>query len=437
MYALGEHPGRKIIQPIEIWCACPSYDQQKETTQSKLEYYIPPARIVSRTMVKSGVWGEIRLDTGARINFKSYEQGREKFQGAGKRLIWFDEEPPKDIWEECFVRSEAGIPLDIIMTMTPVNGMTWVYDDIYLDTSNGDLFVSEADWDDNPFLTVAQKAQMARGLSPQAIEVRRKGKFVKKVGLVCPWWQRSDHCIEMVYDDDWTIGAAMDFGFSNPCCFGLIGTDYDDNINIFDGFYERGLTIPKIAERIIKLAEPYGIDAKEMVIVCDSAQAESIQALNDLGFNCIGISKQSHTDGENWDEYRASKMQIYGEVDDDGKTKFHISNRLITFDEKAGKQLNYGVKEMEGLKWSEVASAVGKEKQQGATWDPRFPNHFVDMYSYFLIDHLEAPERQATKKPWEDKIPGTYVEPSIPDDDDENDYNSIMHSSSDNFEEIF
>ena len=148
--------------------------------------------------------------------------GREKFQGAGKRLIWFDEEPPHDIWEECFVRSEAGVPLDIILTMTPVNGMTWVYDEIYLDTDNPDIYVDEAEWDDNPFLTPLQKAQMGRGLSPQALKVRREGKFVKKTGLVCAWFDRSIHLtdLDVSADRDYST-SALDFGFSNPCCYGL------------------------------------------------------------------------------------------------------------------------------------------------------------------------------------------------------------------------
>lgn len=416
---------RKVNLPIEIWCACPSYDVQKETTQKKLEQYIPKHLIKHITYVKSGTWGEVLLVDGTKINFKSYEQGREKFQGAGKRLIWFDEEPPKDIWEECFVRSEAGIPLDIIMTMTPVNGMTWVYDEIYLDTSNEDLFVSEADWDDNPFLTEKQKAQMGRGLSPQAMEVRKKGKFVKKFGLVCPWWQRSTHCVDMTFNPEWHVGAALDFGFSNPACFGLIGFDYDDNINLFDGFYERQLTSPKLGEKIIKMCEVYGI--KSMTIVADSAQAQSIQELNDyftereLDFNVVGIRKIAGTDAANWDEYRADKMQQYGQVIDiDGKeyTKFHVNNKLMVYDEKVGKDVNWFVKEVEQLKWAEKASAIGKEKQQGDTWDVRFANHSIDMLSYWLVDHLEKAERPAAPKIGEGKLPGTYVRPSVEEEDE-------------------
>jgi phage terminase large subunit-like protein len=101
--------------------------------------YIPEHRIKDRIWLRKGILREVILDIGTKVTFKSYEQGREKAQGAGKVLVWFDEEPPKDIYEECFVRQEAGTTLNIILTMTPIKGMTWVYDDIYLNTSNPDI----------------------------------------------------------------------------------------------------------------------------------------------------------------------------------------------------------------------------------------------------------------------------------------------------------
>ncbi len=414
---------RTVHRPIEIWCACPSYDVQKETTQKKLERYIPPHLIKHITYIKSGTWGEVELKDGTKINFKSYEQGRSKFQGAGKRVIWFDEEPPRDIWEECFVRSEAGVPLDIILTMTPVNGMTWVYDEIYLDTDNPDLYVDEAEWDDNPFLTTKQKDQMGRGLSPQALQVRQKGKFVKKTGLVCGWFDRSVHITDLVHAKDWDCSvSSLDFGFSNPCCWGLFGVDYDDNINLFEGFYERQLTTPKICERIYKTLTQYGLQNNDHTVISDSAQAQSIQEANDYcaekGYkiNFIGVKKESGTKGDNWDEYRAQKMDDYGATVE-GTTKFKASRNLKTFDERKGVEVNWFMHEAGTLKWSEVASASGEEKQQGGTWDTRYANHAIDMYTYFLVDHLTSPDRPRERKPWEGKLPGTFIEPSVIDEE--------------------
>jgi phage terminase large subunit-like protein len=166
---------------------------RKAPTRKKLLSYLPQSEIKRIEYIRGKIIKKIELKNGVTILFKSYEQGRDKFQGAGVRLIWFDEEPPQDIWDECFVRVEAGQQLDVILTMTAIKGMTWVYNRIYLDTDNPDLFISTAGWDDNPFLTEKQKAQMSRGLTPEAIQVRRDGKFVKRVGLVCAWWDRAKH----------------------------------------------------------------------------------------------------------------------------------------------------------------------------------------------------------------------------------------------------
>ena len=40
----------------------------------------------------------------SKIWFKSCEAGREKFQGSSLDFVWFDEEPPEDIYNECKMR---------------------------------------------------------------------------------------------------------------------------------------------------------------------------------------------------------------------------------------------------------------------------------------------------------------------------------------------
>jgi phage terminase large subunit-like protein len=410
-YALAQHPHKKTIYPpIEIWCACPSYDQQKETTQKKLQYYLPQSEIKDISYAKKGVWGDVLLKNNTKLSFKSYEQGREKFQGAGKRLIWFDEEPPKDIWEECWVRTEAGVNLDIILTMTPIKGMTWVYDDIYLATDNKDIFVSEAGWDDNPFLTEKQKDQMGRGLTAETLKVRREGKFIKRTGMVCAWWNREVHLDYIEYKDSWTVVVAIDFGFSNPLALLLIGIDYDNNVFIFDGIYETQLTTPKLAKRFDALCQRYEINAREVMTIADSAQAQDIRALQDQGFDIVGIKKQPGTKHENWDEYRARKMQEFGQVVDKN-SKIKVSKYLTRFNEKTGNHENWFVKEVEQLVWAERRTQAG-ENINKAVWSPDTPNHAIDAFSYFLVDHLDKPTRPNPIDDLSLKPKGTYIEPS-------------------------
>jgi phage terminase large subunit-like protein len=39
------------------------------------------------------------------LQFKSFERGREKWQGAACEVIWFDEEYPADIYSEALTRT--------------------------------------------------------------------------------------------------------------------------------------------------------------------------------------------------------------------------------------------------------------------------------------------------------------------------------------------
>jgi len=401
-YALQDHPYRDIKYPPEIWCACPSYDSQKETTQQKLKKYLPKSRIKDITYVKKNTWGEVVLDTGARLNFKSYEQGREKFQGVGKRVIWFDEEPPFDIWEECFVRQEAGVPLDVILTMTAIKGMTWVYDNLYLDTGNPDLFISEAGWDDNPWLTKKQKEKMARGLTPEALKVRREGKFVKKSGLVCAWWRRDVHLKH--YDEldrSWSWYEVLDGGFSDPACWLLIGVDNDDSIHVVDGFRESSLLTDEIKSRR---------DGKigGLTMTCgwiDTDNPRLTTELSSLGMSLIPMQKESG-ESKSWDEILAEKLAEYGVIQKGtGEPRIFVSDALMRFDSKRGSNTNWLVQEIENLSWLATSSG-GSDIQIKPKWDDhrKFGHHFdgIRAVSYFLVSYKRPhyPIKKYDKDKW-------------------------------------
>lgn len=57
--------------------------------------------------------------------FKAYEQGRAKWQGETLHGVWFDEEPPQDIYTEGLTRTSAtgGI---VMLTFTPLRGASEV-----------------------------------------------------------------------------------------------------------------------------------------------------------------------------------------------------------------------------------------------------------------------------------------------------------------------
>ncbi len=67
----------------------------------------------------------VRHITGGQsmINFKSYDQGREKFQGRNIHWIWPDEEVPAEVYNEMVMRIMVTDGL-IFCTYTPIMGLT-------------------------------------------------------------------------------------------------------------------------------------------------------------------------------------------------------------------------------------------------------------------------------------------------------------------------
>jgi phage terminase large subunit-like protein len=59
------------------------------------------------------------------LQFRSYDQGREAWQGTERDIVWFDEEPPEDIYTEGLLRTMTTRGM-VIATFTPLNGLTSV-----------------------------------------------------------------------------------------------------------------------------------------------------------------------------------------------------------------------------------------------------------------------------------------------------------------------
>ena len=162
--ARGIHPYRKNRQNVCGWVVSLSAQVQRDVAQKKILYYLRRDWIEEIVMQsgrkdspENGVIDFIRIRNvfggSSVIGFKSCDQGREKFQGASLDFVWFDEEPPKEIYEECRMRviDRRG---DIFGTMTPLKGLTFVYEDIFLNRmGDGEAWYEFMEWSDNPYLS--------------------------------------------------------------------------------------------------------------------------------------------------------------------------------------------------------------------------------------------------------------------------------------------
>ncbi|MBQ4053095.1 MAG: terminase family protein, partial [Clostridia bacterium] len=113
--ARGVHPYRQNRKDVCGWVVSLSTQVQRDVAQKKILRYLRKDKIVDIVMLSGrkdapehGVIDFIRvkneLGGTSVIGFKSCDQGREKFQGTSLDFVWFDEEPPEDIYVECRMR---------------------------------------------------------------------------------------------------------------------------------------------------------------------------------------------------------------------------------------------------------------------------------------------------------------------------------------------
>lgn len=134
--ATGTHPYKEVKPHEAIWCGFPDYPFYRRTTLRIFKRWCPRNRLLSFDKTEKVAIFR-RSDGGiCEVFFVSYDSGRDKWQGAAVDFIWLDEECPLDIYEEAMARlvDSGG---DILMTQTPVSGLGWTFDAIFLPHQQG------------------------------------------------------------------------------------------------------------------------------------------------------------------------------------------------------------------------------------------------------------------------------------------------------------
>jgi phage terminase large subunit-like protein len=136
MHLTGRYPdgwqGRVFDRPVRLWAAGVTGESTRDNPQRVLvgppqrrERWgtgaIPGDAIV---VVRHGGGGDLQAGESV-LGFKSYEKGREKWQGETLEGVWFDEEPSLEIYSEGLTRTNATGGLAIV-TFTPLLGMSEV-----------------------------------------------------------------------------------------------------------------------------------------------------------------------------------------------------------------------------------------------------------------------------------------------------------------------
>lgn len=227
-----------------------------------LRQWIPPSYLINGSWEDSwnGQSHTLTFANDSELELMSYEQDLDKFAGVPRHFIHFDEEPPKDIFGECKTRlvDYAG---SWWMTMTPVDGMTWTFDEIYEISDKGQnplVDVIKATIFGNSHLPREAIEELLEGLDSEETIIRGTGSYVAVGGLVFKHYNPESHVVPMkVPPASWTHYLSMDHGYNNPTAWYWHAVEpATGTVVTYDEHYKAEMTVSQHAE-VVATKEKY------------------------------------------------------------------------------------------------------------------------------------------------------------------------------------
>lgn len=187
------------------------------------------------------------------LRFKSYEQGRTKFQGETLDFIWCDEEPPPGIYSEVLTRITATDGM-VWITFTPLKGRSEVVLR-FMDEVSPDRVMVSMTIDDAEHISPEKRAKIIAGYRKHEREARARGVPILGSGRVF------DSTEEAVCEPriahippTWTKLFGLDFGIGHPFAWALILWDRDyDIIHVHDAGKMPDAIILQHASRLLAI----------------------------------------------------------------------------------------------------------------------------------------------------------------------------------------
>jgi phage terminase large subunit-like protein len=167
------------------------------------------------------------------VQFKSYDQGREAFQGTEQDGVWLDEEPPVDVYTECLLRTMTNDGV-VMLTFTPLRGMSEVVlsflpgGAIPEKQEDGPKAVVSATWDDVPHLSAQAKEDLWKAIPPFQRDARSKGLPQLGAGAIYPVPESAVVCDPFEIPKHWPRSYGLDVGWNRTAAiFGAVDRETD------------------------------------------------------------------------------------------------------------------------------------------------------------------------------------------------------------------
>lgn len=255
MHLTGRYPhgwqGRTWGRGVTIWAASETGELTRDTVERMLlgragqrgTGFVPAECILDLTAARGAAGAtataRIRHQSGGSslLVFKSYDQGRERWQGETLDGVWFDEEPPPDIYDEGLTRTNATGGMTWL-TCTPLQGMTDVIGRFFPVPNTPDRSLTMMTIEDAEHYSPVERERIIASYPEHEREARARGIPVLGSGRVFPvpeallrepapqiprWWKRL---------------AALDLGHGDhPTAAVWLAHDPEtDTVHVYDAY---------------------------------------------------------------------------------------------------------------------------------------------------------------------------------------------------------
>jgi phage terminase large subunit-like protein len=255
--------GRRYTHPTRWWVGCTSSEMTRDNPQRILlgppghwgEGPIPNASILEMKRSRTTSEGidilqiKHKLGGASQITFKSYEQRREKWQGETLHGVWYDEEPPQDLYMEGLTRTNATKGMTML-TATPLLGMTAVVRRFYPEPDHESraivqMHLEDCRYEDGPgHYTDAEIAAIVSAYPEHERDARAKGVPMLGSGRIFPVAEAHIEAEPFEIPGSWARMGAIDFGWDHPTAAVEIAWDREGDVLFVTNCYKRAERTP-------------------------------------------------------------------------------------------------------------------------------------------------------------------------------------------------
>lgn len=272
MHLTGKYPkwwkGATFPHPTTGWAASETSQGTRDTVQRLLlgqvgswgTGAIPADDILEIKRAAHGVADAVetilvRHVSGktSRVTIKTYDQGRERWQGETLDWVWFDEEPPQDIYTEGLTRTNATEGI-VWLTFTPLLGMSDVVKRFLIDKVAG-THVTNMTIQDAEHYTPEQRAKIIASYPAHEREARANGTPMMGSGRIFPVPEESITIAPFPIPAHWPQIGGLDFGWDHPTAAAKLAWDRDTDTIYLAAEYRVREQVPLIHAGALK---PWG-----------------------------------------------------------------------------------------------------------------------------------------------------------------------------------